>query len=87
MIVIHFHKKFEKSFVRLPKRVQEKVMTRIQIFQEDQHHPLLNNHSLVGKYDGYRSINITGDYRAVYKVIVIDRETLFIFIGTHSQLY
>lgn len=77
MIIVKFHKKFEKAFVKLPKRVKEKVMTRIQIFQEDQHHPLLNNHGLVGKYNGYRSINITGDYRAVYKIIITDKETLF----------
>ncbi len=46
----------------------------------------LRNHALKGKYLGYRSIDISGDVRALYTVkgnVII----LFAFIGTHSQLY
>jgi len=48
-------------------------------------HPLLNNHDVSKVYTGCRSINITGDYRAIFQdegEIVI-----FITIGTHSELY
>lgn len=46
----------------------------------------LRNHALKGKYLGYRSIDISGDVRALYKV---RGNTLIVFgfIGTHSQLY
>ena len=45
----------------------------------------LNNHILSGKWSGYRSINITGDWRAIFR----ETETgvYFIVLGTHSQLY
>jgi len=45
----------------------------------------LNNHSLSGEWRGYRSIDITGDIRAVYR---IENEiNLFVAIGSHNQLY
>lgn len=46
----------------------------------------LHNHILSGKYTNYRSINITGDYRALYKQ-VSEKEVIFVKLGTHSQLY
>ena len=46
----------------------------------------LNNHALHGEYLGYRSINITGDLRAVYE-IQDEKAVKFLFIDTHSNLY
>jgi len=46
----------------------------------------LRNHSLQGKYDGVRSITITGDFRAHY-VILLEESRTFVAIGTHSELY
>ena len=37
-------------------------------------------------FTGYRSINITGDLRAVYKFIN-EEECIFVIIDTHSNLY
>lgn len=52
----------------------------------DNLNPLLNNHKLEPPYESYRSINITGDYRLVYKRI--ERDTYYLrAIGTHHQLY
>jgi mRNA-degrading endonuclease YafQ of YafQ-DinJ toxin-antitoxin module len=49
----------------------------------------LNNHALVWKYMWFRSINITGDFRAIF--IEKSNNTYdfveFIDIGTHSALY
>lgn len=56
----------------------------------DPHHRLLNNHSLTGEYVGYRSINITGNWRAVFSEIQDEEgNELIVFkvLGTHSQLY
>lgn len=82
---IYFHKNFWKSFDKLPKKIKGKVKKRIELFAVNSFHPLLNNHSLSGKIKGFRSINITGDYRAIYK----ETETMVVFskVGTHSQLY
>lgn len=47
--------------------------------------PLLNNHALGGKYAGFRSINITGDLRVLYKKN--GEFVIFVKIDSHSNLY
>jgi len=49
-----------------------------------ENHPLLNNHPLDGIWIGCRSINITGDFRAVYEELGNDNFE-FVAIGTHSE--
>ena len=51
----------------------------------DEFDPILNNHALKGKYLGYRSINITGDLRVLYKKE--GNMMIFTVIDTHSNLY
>jgi len=83
---IVFHRNFEKSYKKLPVKIKAKVKERNTIFLEDPFHPILNNHALSGKHVGYRSINVTGNIRIVYKFL--DKNTaLFSEIGTHSDLY
>ena len=51
---------------------------------------ILNNHALTGKFQGRRSINITGDWRAIFSIRVnfeSESEYYFELVGTHSQLY
>jgi addiction module RelE/StbE family toxin len=52
---------------------------------QDEFDYILNNHKLKPPYDEYRSINITGDFRLLYKKM----GDIFVFakMGTHSQLY
>ncbi len=52
---------------------------------EDPFNARLRNHPLLGKYNGYRSIDIRPDLRAVYKDY--GDEAIFVALGTHSQLY
>ncbi len=85
-MLIFTNKNFDKSFAKLSPKIKESFINRLDIFVADNFDPVLNNHSLKGEYFGYRSINVTGDYRAVYK-IVATHEVCFIDIGTHSQLY
>ena len=79
----------DKKFIKLSQKIQEKFYARLEIFKINQFDRLLNNHKLSGKYEGCNSINITGDYRAVFLVLnEKDQETyLFIAIGTHLELY
>jgi len=82
--------KFEKLLRKAPRLVRRAYQQRLTIFLRDQFHPFLNNHLLIGSYKGYRSINVTGDWRALYKEIIIDDDRLIIefhLLGTHSQLY
>jgi mRNA-degrading endonuclease YafQ of YafQ-DinJ toxin-antitoxin module len=55
------------------------------LFAEDRFHSQLNNHSLNYPYKGCRSINISGDVRAIYEEV--PEGILFIRIGSHSELY
>jgi len=80
-----FRKDFIKSYRKLP-AIQKQVDTRIALFVRNPFEPILRNHPLQGKFKQYRSINITGDYRAVYQLLNADT-AVFIALGTHSQLY
>jgi addiction module RelE/StbE family toxin len=79
-------KQFDKNFSKLSKKVKEKVITQFTIFLNDPVDFRLNNHSLNGKWRHYRSINITADIRAVYK-LEDGQIARFIDIGSHSVLY
>ncbi|EKD56618.1 MAG: hypothetical protein ACD_58C00132G0005 [uncultured bacterium] len=78
-------KKFEKMFKKCPQEIKNKFIGRLKIFKVNKYNPILNNHALPGKLFGLKSINVSGDYRAIFeeKPEVI----IFIAIGTHSQLY
>ena len=80
-----FHKHFKKHYKQL-RALQTKIDERLVLFMKDPFHDILNNHALGGKYEGYRSINITGDYRGLYRLL--DNNTAyFTAIDTHSNLY
>lgn len=83
---IRFHKNFDKQYKKLKAGEKEKVRERLQLFLENPFDPLLDNHPLKGKYSDYRSINITGDLRALYKFLSED-ESVFVVVDTHSNLY
>lgn len=81
--------RFSHKFVKQHKKAPDKVKTifnyKARLFKENKNNPILNNHVLSGKLRGCWSINITGDWRAVYSI----NGDIYNFemIGTHSQLY
>jgi len=83
---LQYHKQFQKQLFRLSPKQQSTVKDKLILFQNDQYHPSLNNHLLKGKYLGYRSINITGDIRAIFMQHTKDHLE-FVYIGKHAQLY
>ncbi|MCX6789210.1 MAG: type II toxin-antitoxin system mRNA interferase toxin, RelE/StbE family [Candidatus Gribaldobacteria bacterium] len=83
---VFFHKNFDKQFSKLRANEKKKVQERLQLFLENPFNPILENHPLKGKYTDYRSINITGDLRAIYKFLS-DNEAIFVAVDTHSNLY
>lgn len=80
-----FIRALKKTDIRIRKSFKEKIV----IFAKNSYDPNLNNHKLKQKYEGYRSIDITADYRAIYEEIDEDDERIayFFLIGTHEQLY
>ncbi|MFT7557681.1 MAG: addiction module RelE/StbE family toxin [Planctomycetota bacterium] len=82
------HKSFKKALRKQSRKVQLRFFQRIELFENDPFHPTLDNHALSGRWKHHRSIDITGDVRAVYiTYIEIKGVAVFIDIGTHSQLY
>ncbi len=82
---ITYSKQFLKTVRKLPPKVQVQLADRIELFGLNPLHKQLKNHSLHTPYRGSYSINVTGDYRAIY-YLIDDQTALFTHIGTHSQL-
>ena len=85
-MIIDYHRKFTKTFSKLPQKIKVKFYERLILFEKNPFDAILNNHSVDHTYSHWRSINITGNYRALYK-IQDDEAVLFMKIGTHSELY
>jgi len=80
------HRRFKKAYKKLKEEECRKFTARRDLFIKDPFHPILNNHALMGKFEGYRSINITGDLRVHYEPLS-EGVAMFINIGTHHELY
>ena len=79
-------KKFEKKVAKLSVPLKKALSIKLRIFAGDPFSAILNNHPLQGSMRGYRSINITGDYRVIYEQY--DLETVrLVDVDTHHNLY
>lgn len=85
---VFFHKYFQKRYRKSSSKIQDKFDSQLEIFYKNIHDERLNKHELHGKYSEHRSINVTGDIRAVYrKVNATTEDVIFVDIGTHGELY
>lgn len=84
-MTIQLHKTFKKQYAKLTQAQKSKFKERRNLFLQDEFNPILNNHALKGRYQGYRSINVTGDIRVIY--INSSEDRVFVKIGSHSRLY
>ncbi len=82
---VAYSKNFIKQSKKLSPDLRTKLVSRIVTFVKNPLDPTLRNHALKGKHSGYRSIDITGDIRALY--LQNNDEAIFDAVGTHSQLY
>ena len=85
MIVVT-HRTFDKKFIKLTPKLRERFRERRNLFLKSPTHPLLDNHALKGDRMGQCSINITGDWRALYEFQSAGT-IIFVEIDTHSNLY
>jgi len=82
---INYSKRFNKQLNKAPLEIKIAFRNRRELFIQDPFHPQLNNHQLSGKLKGHRSINVSGDWRAIYSEY--KNTIIFEALGTHSQLY
>jgi len=82
---VNFSKDFCKDYKKAPKKIKEAVKERLSLFKVNKYEKILNNHQLNGDLSFFRSINITGDWRALF-VDGIDNIT-FTILDKHSNLY
>lgn len=69
----------------MPPKIQGCFYERLELFVQDKFNIVLNNHSVDRAYLNCRSINVSGDYRAIFEDH--GEMVIFINIGTHSALY
>ena len=85
---IDFTNHFNTQRKKAPLEIKIAFRDALEVFIEDPDNKFLRNHSLdkIGKrFFGVRSINITDDWRALYRkgperIIVVE-------LGTHEELY
>ena len=82
---IEFSPIFTNKLKRIPLEIKIAFRETLEIFLEDQYHLSLRNHILSEEYAGIRSINVTEDWRALYREET--ERIIFIDFGTHEELY
>ncbi len=86
---IEFSAGFRKQYHKTDVRIRHKIDNCLRIFKSNPNDLQLNNHELRKEWIGYRSIDITSDYRALYIEKSTEEDTVayFTIIGTHDELY
>jgi addiction module RelE/StbE family toxin len=83
----------DKEFIKLYKeadvRIRKSIDEKLRVFIKNPFDLGLDNHPLRDEWEGFRSIDITNDYRAVYKEVKEGEElnAYFVALGTHKELY
>lgn len=86
-----FSKRFNADLAKVPASVKIALDEALELFEENplNPHPSLRSHSLKERYSGHLSIDVTGDWRVVYKIH--KRKTYIVItfraFGTHEELY
>lgn len=88
-MILRYDPDLLKQLKKQKVRVRKSFKQKLEIFIKDSLNPQLNNHTLKGKFSGYRNIDVTNDYRVIYKEKVEEDGLIayFIAIGTHEELY
>jgi mRNA-degrading endonuclease YafQ of YafQ-DinJ toxin-antitoxin module len=86
---VSFSDLFNRRLQIVPDEIKAAFADALSLFLVDPDHPTLRNHELHGKFQGFRSIDVTEDYRALFHDTKTGDKTgvAFNFIGTHAELY
>lgn len=87
--LVRYSSLFNKQFKAAPLEIKIAFRHARELFLENPNHSALRNHSLKERFAGYKSIDITDDYRAIYRKTLDGKQeiTTFHLIGTHKELY
>lgn len=87
--LIEYSALFNKQRKAAPLEIKIAFREALELFLDDTNHPNLRNHALREKYAGFRSINVTEDWRALFKIRKTKFKIVVTFhvLGTHAQLY
>lgn len=84
---IDYSKTFIKQLNKAPLKIKIAFKKKLLLFVRNPFNSQLRNHGLTGKLSGLRSINVTGDWRAIFLEVEGGAIIKFVLLGTHSQLY
>jgi addiction module RelE/StbE family toxin len=76
---------FKKQYKKLSPKIQTKFGKRLQLILSEEDKSILRVHTLSGNKYPLQSMNITGNYRALF--IMLKNKITFYEIGSHSELY
>ena len=65
-MIIRTTKNFDKQYAKLDLKIKNQFKVKVGLFRISPFDPVIKNHALKGNYNGYRSININWDVRALY---------------------
>jgi len=87
-MIVSFTDQFRKQYKKANVRIRNRFDIVLEKFKSNPMDAELGNHTLHGKLEGFRSIDVTSNWRAIYKEVK-QGEIIFYFValGTHSQLY
>lgn len=88
-MIVRFTNDFLSQYKKADVRVRNRVDGCLRIFKRNPNDLQLKNHKLKRGWIGHQSINVTSDWRAIYKEVQLTDETdvYFVALGTHRQLY
>ena len=78
-----YNNDFVKSAKLIPKPIQIKLSTVIEILKINPFYPKLHTKPLVGELKGFYSLRITRDWRVIFNFI--NSETIFLVVVAHRK--
>jgi len=82
---IEFSPIFIQKLEKAPAEVKIAFRQALEVFFEEPNHIALRNHMLTEKYAGIHSIDVTDDWRALYREE--PERIIFVELGIHKDLY
>ena len=83
VLKIHLSSGFEKSFHKLPGRIQDLATRKDKWFRRDAFDQRLRTHKLKGSLEGHCAYSVNFQYRVLFRFIN-DHEVIYYDIGTHE---
>ena len=84
---VEYSKQFQEDYKKSSENIKRAFRDSLDLFLFDPHNPFLRNHALREEYKGYRSIDVTGDWRAVFREFQQGSIIIFELLRTHERLY